>query len=118
MYQEKLPRLQSRTPRPLLRRHVIVLSIHYAINATLYTLKVRASERESNSLELLQRAQPKLNNEVVNPQPAACCPVFVLVLQHGHHDKRNPLILVLIELMVSLVHPSLDRILFQKVCLY
>ena len=66
MYQEKLPRLQSRTPRPLLRRHVIVLSIHYAINATLYTLKVRASERESNSLELLQRAQPKLNNEVVN----------------------------------------------------
>ena len=79
MYQEKLPRLQSRTPRPLLRRHVIVLSIHYAINATLYTLKVRASERESNSLELLQRAQPKLNNKVVNPQPAACCPVFVNV---------------------------------------
>ena len=28
--------------------------------------KVCASEQESSSLELLQRAQPKLNNEVVN----------------------------------------------------
>ena len=32
----------------------------------LSALKVRASERESNLFELSQRAQPKLNNEVVN----------------------------------------------------
>ena len=29
-------------------------------------VKVRANEQESNSFELLQRVQPKLNNEVVN----------------------------------------------------
>ena len=34
----------------------------------LSTLKVRASEQESSSLELLLRAQPKLNNTVVNSQ--------------------------------------------------
>ena len=34
----------------------------------LSTLKVRASEQESSLLELFQRAQPKLNNAVVNSQ--------------------------------------------------
>lgn len=33
------------------------------------TIKVRASEQESSLLEFSQRAQPKLNNEVADPQP-------------------------------------------------
>ena len=42
----------------------------------LSALKVRASERESNLFELSQRAQPKLNNEVVNSKlstPVSVC---------------------------------------------
>ena len=34
------------------------------------TLKVRASEQESSLIELLPRAQPKLNDKVINSQPS------------------------------------------------
>ena len=38
------------------------------------TLKVCASEQELSLLKLLQRAQPKLNNAVVNPKPSTLNP--------------------------------------------
>ena len=41
----------------------------YTLNSQPLTLKVCASEQELSLLKLLQRVQPKLNNEVVNPQP-------------------------------------------------
>ena len=43
--------------------------IAHRIGVFAATTKVRASERESSLLEFSQRAQPKLNNEVVNHQP-------------------------------------------------
>ena len=43
--------------------------IAHRIGVFAATIKVRASERESSLLEFSQRAQPKLNNEVVNHQP-------------------------------------------------
>ena len=50
--------------------------------------KVRASEQESSSLELLQQAQPKFNNGVVNGQPPKTPRVFVSgcydLLHSGH----------------------------------
>ena len=38
------------------------------------TLKIRANEQESSSLELFLRVQPKLNNAVVNSQPSTLNP--------------------------------------------
>ena len=53
-------------------RHPLYFGIDMMVvrkaDCQLSTLKVRASEQESSLLELFQRAQPKLNNAVVNSQ--------------------------------------------------
>ena len=42
------------------------------------TLKVRASEQESSLIELLPRAQPKLNDKVINSQLSTLNTIYIL----------------------------------------